>query len=682
MEAFPCNPPSGRGDMPSPATLTSDGLDIPAYDLDTVIVGAGAAGLRCAVTLQRALAGQPGRRVAVLTEELHNSTSYNAGSDKQTFYTWGVARGAPDSPRAMAQQLYDGHSVDGDLALVQANLSARAFYGLVEAGVPFPHDEFGGYGGYITDHSPSPRGSSVGPLTSKAMVENLFEEAQRLSIPVFDRHQVVSLITDGGRALGVLTLDMRALDSDCYGLTAFHAQNVVFAVGGPGGMYQSSVYPTCHNGSIGVALEAGARAINLTESQHGLASVKFRWNVSGTYQQVVPRYFSTDADGGDARDFLNEFFPTMGALATAIFLKGYQWPFDPRKIADHGSSLIDVLVYIETVTRGRRVFMDFRENPRPGDGIEGYAPSQLSPEALQYLTAAGASDLPTPIDRLRHMNPQAIELYRGHGIDIASEPLEVRVCNQHNNGGIETDARSESTTLRRLFAVGEVAGQHGVYRPGGSDLNAGQTFAIMAADTIAYDYHAREVSYDAFRPHGTRQAADVLAVIRLLLANGGGAGRGAYRDSIQERMTRAGAHIRGVDAAYALASAYAHLSAFSETGVDGVRDLPAAFTDRQFAVAHAAYLDAVSHYVERGGGSRGSYLVRDDAGIPALDSLGSDWRYKAEDEEWRELALLTEIGADGAFHSRTRPRRPIPGDDFQFEREMNRFAGRGPTSSE
>ncbi len=666
--------------MASPATLAIDGLDIPAHDFDTVIVGAGASGLRCAVTLQRALSDQPGRQVAVLTEELHNSTSYNAGSDKQTFYTWGVARGGPDSPRAMAQQLYDGHSVDGDLALVQANLSARAFYGLIEAGVPFPHDEFGGYGGYITDHSPSPRGSSVGPLTSKAMVEKLFDETRRLGVPVFDRHQVVSLITDGGRVIGVLTLDTRSLDSGCFGLTAFHAQNVVFAVGGPGGMYQSSVYPTCHNGSIGVALEAGARAINLTESQHGLASVKFRWNVSGTYQQVVPRYFSTDEDGGDARDFLNEFFPSMGRLATAIFLKGYQWPFDPRKIGDHGSSLIDVLVYIETVTRGRRVFMDFRENPRPGDGLAAYAPSQLSAEALEYLTAAGAADLPTPIGRLRHMNPQAIELYRGRGIDIASAPLEVRVCNQHNNGGIETDARSESTTLRRLFAVGEVAGQHGVYRPGGSALNAGQTFAIMAADTVAYDYHAREVSFDAFRPHGVRQAEAVLAVIRRLLANGGGADRGSYRESIQARMTRAAAHIRGADASDALAEAYTHLAAFAEAGVDGVEDLPAAFTDRQFALAHTAYLDAIRHYVEHGGGSRGSYLVRDDAGVPALDELGREWRYKPEDEAWRDLALLTEIGSDGAFHTRTRPRRPIPEDEFQFEREMNRFARRGPDS--
>ena len=45
-----------------------------------------------------------------------------------------------------------------------------------------------------------------------------------------------------------------------------------------------------------------------------------------------------------------------------VFLKGYQWPFDIRKALD-GSSLIDLLVYRETVLRGRRVFLDFRRNP-------------------------------------------------------------------------------------------------------------------------------------------------------------------------------------------------------------------------------------------------------------------------------------------------------------------------------
>ena len=117
------------------------------------------------------------------------------------------------------------------------------------------------------------------------------------------------------------------------------AENVVFAVGGPGGLYQASVYPACHTGGIGLALEAGARAQSLPESQFGLASTAFRWNVSGSYMQVIPRVVSTAADGrSDPREFLTPWFDAPGEAFSRLFLKGYQWPFDTRKLAG-GSSL-------------------------------------------------------------------------------------------------------------------------------------------------------------------------------------------------------------------------------------------------------------------------------------------------------------------------------------------------------
>ncbi len=71
-------------------------------------------------------------------------------------------------------------------------------------------------------------------------------------------------------------------------LEGYLFENLVFAVGGPGGLYQSSVYPKVHNGAIGLALMAGAEAVNLPESQYGMASTSFRWNVSGTYCRLSP----------------------------------------------------------------------------------------------------------------------------------------------------------------------------------------------------------------------------------------------------------------------------------------------------------------------------------------------------------------------------------------------------------
>ena len=82
----------------------------------------------------------------------------------------------------------------------------------------------------------------------------------------------------------------------------------------------------------------------------------------------------------------------------------------------------------------------------------------------------------TPIARLEKMNMPAIELYKSKGVDITREYLEIALCSQHHNGGIAVD-RWWQTCVDGLFAIGECAGTHGISRPGGSALNAGQVGA-------------------------------------------------------------------------------------------------------------------------------------------------------------------------------------------------------------
>lgn len=131
--------------------------------------------------------------------------------------------------------------------------------------------------------------------------------------------------------------------------------------GGPAGIYGQSVYPVSQHGASGLAFEAGVKGKNLTEWQYGLASLHPRWNVSGSYMQVLPRFVSTDQSGDDPQEFLLDYYPDTKAAMNMIFLKGYQWPFDARKVAD-GSSMIDLLVYREIFVKGRRVWLDYRDN--------------------------------------------------------------------------------------------------------------------------------------------------------------------------------------------------------------------------------------------------------------------------------------------------------------------------------
>jgi succinate dehydrogenase/fumarate reductase flavoprotein subunit len=577
------------------------GLRYPLYSLNTLIIGSGAAALSTAVTLHDL--GQ--RRIAVVTERLGAGASHEAGSDKQTYYKMAIAGRIPDSPFEMARDLYAGGSMHGDIALCEALGSLPAFFRLAALGIPFPHDRFGAYVGYKTDHDPRQRATSAGPLTSRLMVQALLREIRKRRIPLLDRHQVIGLIPadEAGvrRVVGAVAFDLDGSRRRNRGFVLFNAVNTVLGTGGPAGIYQSSVYPESQSGSHGLAFEIGAAGRNLTESQFGLASVKFRWNLSGTYQQVIPRYISTDPSGRDEREFLADHFPGMEQLAGAVFLKGYQWPFDPRKVRGYGSSLIDLLVHRETVVLGRRVFLDFRRNPGGGPPLGDFSFDRLSPEAREYLDRSGAL-LPTPIERLARMNPPAIELFLSHGLDLRREPLEIAVCAQHNNGGLAADLWWESN-IRHLFPVGEVNGTHGVYRPGGAALNAGQVGSARAARAIARKYGGTPPETSEFLRTAEARVRTIRERAERMIEDGARSLPAAFRalQDIKIRMTAHGAHIRDPRtigrARTAARRLYRRLlRSLPVAGPDG---LPAAFQVLDHALTQAVYLEAIHEYLAR-----------------------------------------------------------------------------------
>jgi succinate dehydrogenase/fumarate reductase flavoprotein subunit len=649
--------------------VTIGGRPFPVYSLNALIIGSGAAGLNAAVRLHEH--GQTD--IAIVTDRFGAGTSANSGSDKQTYYKLSLAGDLPDSAFDMACDLAAGGSMHGDIALAEAQGSAEAFFRLVGLGVPFPHDRYGAYVGYKTDHDPRQRATSAGPLTSKLMFEALAAEVRRRRIRIFDGHEVIAILTAGRgaakRSIGALAFDTRNLGRPDRGLVLFNAVNVVAATGGPGGMYEHSVYPVSQTGSHGMLFEAGAVAHDLTESQFGLASVKFRWNVSGTYQQVVPRYVSTNSSGGDEREFLNDFFPDMGTLAMAVFLKGYQWPFDPRKAVEGGSSLIDVLVTDETVVKGRRVFLDFRRDPE-GDGRIGpFEPGRLGADAYDYLAKSGAL-MATPIARLKRMNAPAIELYRSHGIDLAREPLEIAVCAQHNNGGFRGSIWWESN-IHGLFPVGEVCGTHGVTRPGGSALNAGQVGSARAALFIALRRTGRPPGVAEFARAARAAILEKRDQIEALLGGGGGMRAEECLAELRRRMSASAAVIRDPEAVR-VATKQARelwLRARHEMRVTSPHDLPQGFKALDLALTHAVYLEALSEYLARGGKSRGSYLVPDANGRPPHPLLGERWAFSLAGPGDFVAANILEVRLDrrGRVLKKWVPVRPVPRPKGWFE---------------
>ncbi|MDD2960113.1 MAG: FAD-binding protein [Lachnospiraceae bacterium] len=254
------------------------------HEINTLVVGTGCAGYNAADWLYDLKVP-----VMIVTEGRKMGTSRNTGSDKQTYYKIALTADNKDSIGEMTDTLADGIGVHGDLALIEAANSLKCFYKLVNLGVPFPTNEYGEYVGYKTDHDPKQRATSAGPLTSKYMTECLEESVKRKKISVLDHITIIKIITKDGKVAGALGVDK----GNEFHL--FSCQNLILATGGPAAVYKDSVYPASQSGMTGIALEAGARADNLQEWQYGLASVKFRWNVSSIERLASERGMTKQA---------------------------------------------------------------------------------------------------------------------------------------------------------------------------------------------------------------------------------------------------------------------------------------------------------------------------------------------------------------------------------------------------
>lgn len=650
-------------------TLMLGGYRLPVYSLPTIVVGTGAAGYNAADRLF----AYGHRDIAMVTEHRLAGTSRNTGSDKQTYYKLTMAGGEPDSVRNMAETLYGGGCTDGDLALCEAALSATCFLKLAELGVPFPQNRYGEYTGYKTDHDPKQRATSAGPYTSKMMTERLEAAVMAKDIRIFDHMQAIRVLTDGKRVCGLLCLNTEQAGDPKNAFTLFNCRSIVYATGGPAGMYRDSAYPHGHSGATGLALEAGVTGKNLTEWQFGLASLHPRWNVSGTFMQALPAIVSV-GENGDEREFLADYFPDAGAMLSAVFCKGYEWPFDVRKVRG-GSSLIDLLVYLET-EKGRKVYLDFRQNP--GGGEIDF--TSLSAQAHAYLKAAGAC-FGTPVERLKHMNRPAVDFYLDKGVDLCTERLEIALCAQHNNGGLGVDCWWQ-TNVEGFFAVGEASASHGVYRPGGSALNAGQVGGTRAARYIAVRRKEAPLAKDVFETLVNDQVAEMLAMAdRLQIgteAPGDARDAGAALAAAAARMSRAGGAIRDSKSIQnALRQTNEELAAFPRgLCASGPQNLAQAYRLRDILICQQVYLSAMENYLVCGGGSRGSALYINLAGEKPHEKLPDTLRFAAEDKTL--VRMVQEVTRGNGVNTFTwREVRPIPVDDSVFETVWREYREHG-----
>lgn len=659
---------------PAPMHLPACGARVPVHRYRALVVGSGAAGLRAAVELKRR-----GVDIAIATQSAFGGTSACSGSDKQTLHTANSADHGDDF-RALADALGAGGAMHADTAYAEAVGSVRALASLQFLGLPLPQDRLGGVLRYQTDHDETGRATSCGPRTSRLMVQVLAQEAVRLGVPVFNHCTAVHIVVPPGpdrRVAGLLALSRRQrCPENPLGAVVFGCEFLVLAGGGPGELYRDSVYPRHCFGSLGLGLDAGLEAVNLTESQFGIGTSRegFPWNLSGTYAQSMPYVYSVDAEGNE-RNFLADYYRSTQELASNTFRKGYQWPFHASRTLDFGSSLFDLAVFRE-MQAGRRVFMDFQRNPLSVPGDAAFDLARLDPDVAHYLAQAGAM-LPTPIERLQRMNPLSIELYRRYKIDIAREPLAFGMNNQHMNGGLAVDTWGR-TSLPGCYAVGEAAGTHGVTRPGGAALNAGQVFGTRCAEHIAS--RAATARDAGGSTDGLQSLVEqAMAATTTVLRPDSPLDVEAVKREVQARMSdHAGMICRAADVRAALTEARQLNDRIRLHGIahaDNAFDAAHALQWRQMAIASEAVLTSLDVYLADGGGSRGARMVCDASGAHVPASRRGpleDARFLPEHPQHREEQILVRRTPAG-FETRKLALRAGVGERPFFERHWPDF---------
>ena len=377
--------------------------------------------------------------------------------------------------------------------------------------------------------------------------------------------------------------------------------------------------------------------------------------------QVLPKFVSTNQDGTDAKEFLFDYFEDEYDILSKVFMKGYQWPFDVRKI-DKGSSIIDILVYIETNYKNRRVFLDYRQNPKNKD-IDF---KKLSSEAREYLEKAEAT-FGTPIERLSHMNKPAVDFYRDKGVDLETEMLEIALCAQHNNGGLAIDSWWQ-TNIEGFYAVGEVSGSHGIYRPGGSALNAGQVGSLRAAQNISAKRQGLAADEKELIAHVGRQVIDTIKLGENTFSN---------EENIDDiwkqtsrKMSLVGAAIR--EEKNIKETAEEVLTTINEfdsiVKINNTRKLKKVYRLYDMLISQYVYLSAMDDYIKHNGKSRGSALYTDKSGKKPYDFLLDIFTYSLDVES--NNIMIQEVSYDNSGNKcdfNWRKVREIPKEDNFFE---------------
>ncbi len=189
---------------------------------ETVIIGAGLAGMRAALEAQAA------GSCCVLTKVFPTRSHSGAA---QGGIAASLGNAAVDGWEAHLFDTVKGsdYLADQDAAEILVKEAPRAIVELEHMGVPFSRTDDGRIAQRAFGGHSSPRACYAADLTGHVILHTLYERCLRRAVAFHSEYLVLSLLVEGDRCAGVVAMDLLT-----GGLHLFEARAVVFATGGYG----------------------------------------------------------------------------------------------------------------------------------------------------------------------------------------------------------------------------------------------------------------------------------------------------------------------------------------------------------------------------------------------------------------------------------------------------------------
>src|SRR5438309_8702052 len=413
------------------------------HDYDVVVIGAGGSGLRAAIA-----AHESGARTAVVCKSLlgkAHTVMAEGGAAAAMGNVW-----SEDNWQVHFRDTMRGGKMLNNwrMAQIHAQEAPDRVWELENWGALFDRTpdgrilqrDFGGHRYARLAH--------VGDRTGLEMIRTLQQNAvARGDIDVFMECTMTRLLQDdSGRVAGAF-----GYWRDSGEFVVFRAKAVVVATGGIGKAWKITSNSWEYTGDgHSIALWAGADLIDMEFVQFHPTGRVWPPSVRGSLVTVGVR-----GDGGTLKnsegkrfmfDYIPEFFKGETADNEAEADRWYEDKKNNRRTPDLLPRDEVARAINSEVKAGRGsphggVFLDINTR-RPADYIKKRLPSMYH----QFKELAG--------------------------VDITSEPMEVGPTCHYVMGGVRVDADTAQSTVRGLFAAGEVAGgMHGSNRLGGNSLS-------------------------------------------------------------------------------------------------------------------------------------------------------------------------------------------------------------------